>query len=102
MRYRGRRTVNDNYARHSLECEVRFFNSEIPFLEGEIQRLKESLSRCKDSIVKCGNFEFVIEDINECKIKKQIEDYEKLIEDYTCYLSDISDVFEKMGWNENG
>lgn len=98
MRIRGRRIMKDNYARYSLECEVRFFNSEITFLKSEIQRLKESLSRCKDSIVKCGNIEFVIEDINECKIKKQIEDYEKLIEDYTRYLSDISDVFEKMGW----
>lgn len=98
MRIRGRRPVNDNYAKHSLECEVRFFKNEIPFLEGEIQRLKESLPRCKDSIVKCGNIEFVIEDINECKIKKQIEDYEKLIEDYTRYLLDISSVFEKMGW----
>ena len=90
--------MKDNYARYSLECEVRFFKSEIPSLNSEIQRLKESLSRCKDSIVKCGNFEFVIEDINECKIKKEIEDYEKLIEDYTRYLSSISDVFEKMGW----
>jgi prefoldin subunit 5 len=98
MRVRGRRPVNDNYAKHSLECEVRFINGEIPFLKSEIQRLKESLPRCKDSIVKCGNFEFVIEDINENKIKKQIEDYEKLIEDYTRYLSDISSVFEKMGW----
>lgn len=98
MRVRGRRPVNDNYARHLLEYEVRFFNSEIPFLKGEIQRLKESLSGCKESIVKCGNFEFVVEDTNECEIKKQIEDYEKLIEDYTRCLSDISSVFEKMGW----
>ena len=48
MRVRGRRPVNDNYARHSLECEVRFFNGEIPFLKSEIQRLNSL-------IIKFGN-----------------------------------------------
>lgn len=98
MRIQGKRTVNDNYVRHSLGCEIRFFKSRIPSLKSEIQKLQKDLLKCKDNIVRCGNFEFVVEDINECKIKKKIEDHEKLIEDYTRYLSDISNVFEKMGW----